>query len=498
MKKIIVVIGGVSSGIGKGVVAASIAHILIENGYDTTMIKFDGLLNKNFSQIAPYHEEPEVTWSDEEITILEDGGIVDSDIGVYERFTGIKFKSENNIVNGDCLNEIIQKQNSGFYKTGEIITISQHLKDIYVEHIETVIFEHEFCVIEVGGTIGDFENEHFVRTLALLKKKYNIFVVQISYIPYVNEKGFNNSNINQDLLLKPAKQSYYNAMELGLAPDIVLLRLKSINDNLDIKNRISKATGLNINSIFFDYDIDNIYGVPNILQRQGVIKKITEYFSLKEIKDNTFLYRYVNENIYNLENSIKKKIALVGNSESWDSYMTLEEAVKEVGFELNINIECEWIKYKEDYKIVEANYEKYNAFIFTEGKENEELKKTIMEFLVLHNKPILCLSYASLILSRVLGIDAECNNELQLGKFSTIVKNKLRDFIIYERHRRNFIIPYKEYNDLTIIGTDQDQTEIHAFRHNNCYGVVFHPEYNSRPCHSDVFLGMIIKNMLNQ
>ena len=97
MKKIIVVIGGVSSGIGKGVVAASIAHILIENGYDTTMIKFDGLLNKNFSQIAPYHEEPEVTWSDEEITILEDGGIVDSDIGVYERFTGIKFKSENNI-----------------------------------------------------------------------------------------------------------------------------------------------------------------------------------------------------------------------------------------------------------------------------------------------------------------------------------------------------------------------------------------------------------------
>ena len=178
--------------------------------------------------------------------------------------------------------------------------------------------------------------------------------------------------------------------------------------------------------------------------------------------------------------------------------MTLEEAVKEVGFELNINIECEWIKFKEDYKIVEANYEKYNAFIFTEGKENEELKKTIMEFLVLHNKPILCLSYASLILSRVLGIDAECNNELQLGKFSTIVKNKLRDFIIYERHRRNFIIPYKEYNDLTIIGTDQDQTEIHAFRHNNCYGVVFHPEYNSRPCHSDVFLGMIIKNMLNQ
>ena len=107
MKSLIAVLGGVTSGVGKGVVCASIGNLLIENGIKTTVIKYDGLMNYNFEQMNPYHVIPEVRWSDEEVTVLADGGVVDSDLGVYERFTGLELPSANNIVNGQCLKELI-------------------------------------------------------------------------------------------------------------------------------------------------------------------------------------------------------------------------------------------------------------------------------------------------------------------------------------------------------------------------------------------------------
>ena len=274
LKSLIVVLGGVTSGVGKGVVCASIGNLLIENGIRTTVIKYDGLMNYSFEQMNPYHVIPEVRWSDEEVTVLADGGVVDSDLGVYERFTGLELPSVNNIVNGQCLKELISHQECKRWKAGEVISIFPHLIDIYKEKLFEAIADNDAAVLEVGGTVGDFESEFFLRMVSNLSDELNLFVLQLSYLSFMGSgSGAENDVINQDVILKPIKQSFHAACSFCLKPDALLIRSKK-KVGSGIKRRVSKATCLSEEHIFFDYDVNSIYDVPEMLKREGLMEMI--------------------------------------------------------------------------------------------------------------------------------------------------------------------------------------------------------------------------------
>ena len=485
MKNLVVVIGGVTSGVGKGVVCASLGYLLCENNIETTIVKYDGLLNYNFEQMNPYHILPEVKWVDEEVTVLADGGVVDSDLGVYERFTGLKLTSDNNIVNGSCLKELLDYQDKGHWRTGEVLAFFPHLTDIYKEKLLKAIADNDVTVLEVGGTVGDFESEIFLRSLSSLPIDVRVLVIQVSYLAYMNnDLNIAVEEISQNVILKPIKQSFHVACSLGLKPQILLLRSKDNVDN-GIKGRLSKAIGLNEKNILFDYNVENIYLVPKMLESQGLLKLVSDYFGLDIVADIGYSLEQYS---YKLQSILLKKpylVAIIGNTESWGSYTSLQEAILAIGVENDTNIQYRWFKTQEDYHELKKRMDSFDAFIVTEGNENLTSKCHLLETIIYYKKPVLCISYGACILAQIFNLKIEYHSELILGEVETeLIKNKTVS--ITDRHRRNFSIPISNYdnNDIDIIGCDMDHNEIHIFSNRkfpNCLGIVSQPEYVSGP-----------------
>lgn len=440
MKSLIAVLGGVTSGVGKGVVCASIGNLLIENGIKTTVIKYDGLMNYNFEQMNPYHVIPEVRWSDEEVTVLADGGVVDSDLGVYERFTGLELPSANNIVNGQCLKELISYQDGRRWRVGEVISVFPHLIDIYKEKLFEAIADNDVAVLEVGGTVGDFESEFFLRMVSSLSAELDLFVVQLSYLALMGSgAGAENDVINQDAILKPIKQSFHTACSFCLKPDALLIRSeKAIGSG--IKRRISRATCLSEAHIFFDFDVNSIYDVPEMLRKQGLLEMIMTCCRLKSsAKKRPSLAAY-SRNIVRLANTVQYRVAIIGDTESWGSYTSLNEALVSLGVRYNRNICFDWFRSAGEYARLLDNNTLYKAFIVTEGIENPVDKAALLRKILEYGKPVMCISYGARILADIIGMSAKRTDRLVTGRIDTYFKDSNAG-AVRDRHRRDFTIP---------------------------------------------------------
>ncbi len=485
MKSLIAVLGGVTSGGGKGVVCASIGNLLIENGIKTTVIKYDGLMNYSFEQMNPYHVIPEVRWSDEEVTVLADGGVVDSDLGVYERFTGLELPSANNIVNGQCLKELISYQDGKRWRVGEVISVFPHLIDIYKEKLFEAIADNDAAVLEVGGTVGDFESEFFLRMVSNLSAELDLFVVQLSYLALMGSgAGAENDVINQDVILKPIKQSFHTACSFCLKPDALLIRSeKTVGSG--IKRRISRATCLSEEHIFFDYDVNSIYDVPEMLRKQGLLDLIMTRCGLKsDVEARPSLAAY-SRSIVKLANAVQYRVAIIGDSESWGSYTSLNEALVSLGVRYSRNICFDWFRSVGEYAGLLENNVSYKAFIVTEGIENPVDKAALLRKILEYGKPVMCISYGACILADIIGMSTERTGRLVTGRIDTYLKNSAAG-AVRDRHRRDFTIPIcgNEGKDIEIIGCDSQHREIHLFRpvkYPYCIGAVSQPEYTSRP-----------------
>ena len=485
MKSLIAVLGGVTSGVGKGVVCASIGNLLIENGIKTTVIKYDGPMNYNFEQMNPYHVIPEVRWSDEEVTVLADGGVVDSDLGVYERFTGLELPSANNIVNGQCLKELISYQDGRRWRVGEVISVFPHLIDIYKEKLFEAIADNDVAVLEVGGTVGDFESEFFLRMVSSLSAELDLFVVQLSYLALMGSgAGAENDVISQAVILKPIEQRFHTTCSFCLKPDALLIRSeKAIGSG--IKRRISRATCLSEAHIFFDFDVNSIYDVPEMLRKQGLLEMIMTCCRLKSsAKKRPSLAAY-SRNIVRLANTVQYRVAIIGDTESWGSYTSLNEALVSLGVRYNRNICFDWFRSAGEYARLLDNNTLYKAFIVTEGIENPVDKAALLRKILEYGKPVMCISYGARILADIIGMSAKRTDRLVTGRIDTYFKDSNAG-AVRDRHRRDFTIPIcgNEKKDIEIIGCDSQHREIHLFRpvkYPYCLGAVSQPEYTSRP-----------------
>ncbi len=329
MTKYIVVTGGVLSGLGKGVVSASIGR-LISNDYKVVPVKCDGYLNVDPGTMNPIEHG--------EVFVLDDGGEVDLDFGHYERFLNIDCKFSWNLTSGKIFQALVEKERRGDFlgKTVQIIPhatdeIQQRLKDIAKNE------KADILLVEIGGTVGDIENLWFleaVRRLAVDVGRDNIMFVHLGLIPVIDEQGQQKT--------KPLQQSTYFLRERGIFPDVYVGRSKELLTD-KTKKKIHWLCGVEQEGgIISDPDLKYVYELPLIFQSEGLREFIEKRLKLKQGRD---LVRW-KELVDNIKNPLKEiNIAICGKyTELADSYISIQESLVHAGAHLKTKVNIRWIE----------------------------------------------------------------------------------------------------------------------------------------------------------
>lgn len=312
-KKYIFVTGGVLSGLGKGIAAASIGYIL-SHKYNVVPIKLDGYLNTDPGTMNPQEHG--------EVFVLDDGAEVDMDFGHYERFLNCTCKKSQSITMGKIFAEIQEKERRGDY-LGNTVQMVPHVTDLIKERIKNSSNNSDIAIIEVGGTIGDIESELYIeaiRQLSLEVGERNSLFVHLTYVPIPEHVG--------EPKTKPSQQSVRLLLERGIHPDIILARCKE--PLLDkIKQKLSLFCNVQERSVISAQDVKNIYDIPENFYKQGITSLLNEKLCLDLPYEIELRWTKLTQNLNELEDSNKKiTIALCGKYTALeDSYASILESL---------------------------------------------------------------------------------------------------------------------------------------------------------------------------
>lgn len=275
-KKYIVVTGGVISGIGKGVTASSIGVMLKMLNLRPTAIKIDPYLNVDAGTMSPFEHG--------EVFVLDDGSETDLDLGNYERFLDVKLTNDSNLTTGKIYQAVVGKERKGEYlgKTVQIIPhvtneIMSRIVSVSKESVDDSQEEPDVCVIELGGTIGDIESMPFVealRQLQLKVKRENFCLVHVSMVPIMGEEG--------EQKTKPTQHSVKELRALGLSPDFIVCRAKSVVHRSS-REKISLFCNVPDDHVLSIHDVPNIYYVPLLMLEQNFHTLLVERLGLEEV-----------------------------------------------------------------------------------------------------------------------------------------------------------------------------------------------------------------------
>jgi CTP synthase len=266
--KFICVFGGVYSSLGKGVTASSIARILKELKQKVSMIKLEPYLNVNPGLMSPYqHGEVYVTY---------DKGETDLDLGSYERIGGITISKDNYITSGSVYQEIITKERAGEYH-GKTVQVVPHVTGKFKERIYNVVKKEtpDFCIIEIGGTVGDMESLAITEALCEIKKD----VGREHFLPILCSPLISLGGTTGELKTKPTQHAYKDLCNLGIQAEMLVLRSEeSITD--DVIEKMALHCHIPSDYVFENKTLSNVYFVPGELYRQNIHKAIFKYFGI--------------------------------------------------------------------------------------------------------------------------------------------------------------------------------------------------------------------------
>lgn len=265
--KVIVITGGVLSGLGKGVLTASIAALL-QKDYKLICIKCDGYLNADPGTMNPVEHG--------EVYVLEDGGEVDMDFGHYERFANLLAKKSWNITMGKIYKQILEDERKGKF-LGKTVQLIPHATDEIKRQIHDVssLEKADIALIEIGGTIGDMENELFIESMRQLRAdlgRNNVMFFHLTYVPFISG--------SRELKSKPTQSSVKTLNQAGIYPDAIICRSSDEIDE-EIRKKIALYCNVSESDVFSNPDQENIYNIPHSLQKQGVLKLIEERLNIK-------------------------------------------------------------------------------------------------------------------------------------------------------------------------------------------------------------------------
>ncbi len=317
--RFVFVVGGVLSGLGKGVVTASIGNLLKACGYKVTAVKIDPYVNVDAGTMRPTEHG--------EIFVTEDGGEIDQDLGTYERFLDQNLSKNNNITTGKVFLRVIQKERALEYG-GRNVQLIPDVSDEVKAMILEVSKGYDIALVEVGGTTGDIENLVFLHAIRELSESYPSTTVMVSYLPFLKNVG--------ELKTKPTQHAVARLREAGLFPDFIVARSERGLDE-PRKEKLARHCFVPKAHIIDNPDVDNVYEVPLIFERQKFHEKILKKLGLPVRKCRNAKWKKFAKKLGKGE---EVKIALIGkyvtygNAEHKDVYISVIEAVKHASAKL--------------------------------------------------------------------------------------------------------------------------------------------------------------------
>ncbi len=329
MRKFIFVTGGVLSGLGKGVVAASIGLLFKLRGYHVTMQKIDPYVNVDAGTMNPYEHG--------EVFVTDDGKETDLDIGQYERFLDERLSSANYMTTGQVYWEVIGKERAGDF-LGKTVQVIPHITDEIKRLIDLPFDEDsaQIGVIEVGGTVGDIESLPFLEALRQLKDELpreDTFFIHVTLLPHIAT--------SDELKTKPTQHSVKELRGIGIQPDAIVARSdRPLPDS--VKRKIALFCDVSKESVIEDLDLRSIYGVPLVINDQRLDYQIADKLGL-DSKDPD-LTDWRNRLRRAASSSNKVKIGVVGKYvELTDAYISIYEALQHAGLAGSTEVDVCWI-----------------------------------------------------------------------------------------------------------------------------------------------------------
>ena len=352
--KYIFVTGGVVSGLGKGITAASLGRLLKNRGYKVTAQKFDPYINVDPGTMNP-HEHGEVF-------VTDDGAETDLDLGHYERFIDENLSENSSITTGKIYSEVIEKERRGDYlgKTVQVIPhVTNQIKEKVYNYDKTDV---DIVITEIGGTVGDIESLPFleaIRQVGIEQSEENVVYIHVTLLPFIS--GSN------ELKSKPTQHSVKELQSLGIKPDILVCRSDTeIPDGM--KDKIALFCNVKKENVIENKTVRNLYEVPIMLEGEGLADAVCKKLHLKNKVANNSEWKKMINKINNLKDK-NVNVAIVGKYvDLEDSYLSVIESLKHGGFANNtkVNIElvdCEKITYANAKNILK----KYNGIIVPGG-----------------------------------------------------------------------------------------------------------------------------------
>ena len=527
--KYIFVTGGVVSGLGKGITAASLGRLLKARGLTVTIQKFDPYINVDPGTMSPFQHG--------EVFVTDDGAETDLDIGHYERFIDENLNKFSNVTTGKIYQHVINMEREGRY-LGETVQVIPHITNEIKRRIyrENDTKKTDIVITEIGGTIGDIESLPYIEAIRQIKTELcqdNVLYVHVTLIPFINS--------SEEIKTKPTQHSVKELMQSGIIPDIIVCRT-SQHLQESHRNKIALFCNVPKGNVFENFDEPNIYGVPLMLEAQGLSDVVCRHFKLDTAKiDLTNWTDLVRKQKKISIESGRVKIAIVGKYVAMkDAYISLSEALNHSGIYNDINIDIEWISAEdlEDIEDISKYFKGVNGLIIPGGFGERGIEGKIEAIKYARENKIpylgiclgmqlMCVEFARNVLkledANTIEVNEDTKNPIitlmeeqkksilkggtmRLGAFDCDIKEGSLAHQLYgkttiserHRHRYEFNNAYAEKMEaagFVITGhlKDANLAEIAEIKdHPYMIGVQFHPELKSRITNPHpLFLGFV-------
>jgi len=325
------IVGGVLSGLGKGIVTASIGRLLKAKGFEVTAIKIDPYINWDAGTMRPTEHG--------EVWVTEDGGEIDQDLGHYERFLDVNISKAHNITTGQVYYAVIERERAGKY-LGKTVQPIPHITDEIKSRIRAVAATTKatFVLVEIGGTVGDYENVLFLEAARQMKlEDARVLFVHVTYLPVLKSVG--------EMKTKPTQHSVMAVREIGIQPDFIVCRSETAIDE-PVREKIALFCNMRKEDIIADPDVENIYQIPLEFEAQQFGDKLLAKLGLAPTPSHLHEWRQF---VANMEAKRRIPIGIVGKYFDVgqfrlpDAYISVIEAIKHAAAANQVRADIQWI-----------------------------------------------------------------------------------------------------------------------------------------------------------
>ena len=529
--KYIFVTGGVVSGLGKGITAASLGRLLKNRGYKVANQKMDPYINVDPGTMNPCEHG--------EVFVTDDGAETDLDMGHYERFTDENLNGYSSITTGKIYSEVIEKERRGDF-LGKTVQVIPHITDAIKDKVYRLGKNADIVITEIGGTVGDIESLPFleaIRQIGLENKEEDVLYIHVTLLPFIS--GSN------ELKSKPTQHSVKELQSIGIKPDILVCRTE-VEIPEGIKNKIALFCNVRKENVIQNMTASNLYEVPLMLEKEGLALCACEHLHLRRKEAQNKQWEKMIKTFIKIDEEYKdneeKKIniAIVGKYVSLeDAYLSVVESIKHAGYANKVDVKIGFV----DSELLESKNAKtilnnYDGIIVPGGFGNRGIEGKIQAIKYARENKVpflgICLGMQLAVIEfarDVLNLkdanskefDENCKSPvihimesqksvtkkggtMRLGAYPCILDKNSNSYKLYknieinERHRHRYEFN-NEYRDqienagMTIIGTSPDNLLVEMIEikdHPYFVGSQFHPEFKSRPDKpAPLFVGLI-------